>query len=113
MAAHQHPKQYFQAGLQFRSDPQRDFLVDYVRTGAWGQTVSARSQWHKKNQLETRSSNQRARKGNQLETRQKPFYRIDRRNRYPSARRQILVPGQTTSGHHRYRLHRAVEGWSQ
>ena len=48
MAAHQHPKQYFQAGLQFRSDPQRDFLVDYVRTGAWGQTVSARSQWHKK-----------------------------------------------------------------
>ena len=48
LAARNTPKAYFQAGLQFRSDPQRDFLVDYVRTGAWGQTVSARSQWHKK-----------------------------------------------------------------
>jgi predicted dehydrogenase len=48
MAAKHTPKQYFQAGLQFRSDPQRHFLVDYVRTGAWGHAAFARSQWHKK-----------------------------------------------------------------
>jgi predicted dehydrogenase len=38
----------FQAGLQNRSDPQRQFLLDFVRAGALGQTVMARAQWHKK-----------------------------------------------------------------
>ncbi len=43
-----HPRLYFQAGLQNRSDPQRDFLLDFIRTGAWGRTIQARAQWHRK-----------------------------------------------------------------
>ncbi len=43
-----HPELYFQAGLQNRSDSQRHFLLDFIRTGSWGQTVQARAQWHKK-----------------------------------------------------------------
>ncbi len=38
----------FQAGLQLRSDPQRHFLLPFIRSGALGQPVMARSQWHKK-----------------------------------------------------------------
>jgi predicted dehydrogenase len=38
----------FQAGLQLRSDPQRKFLLPFIRSGALGKTVMARSQWHKK-----------------------------------------------------------------
>jgi predicted dehydrogenase len=38
----------FQAGLQLRSDPQRHFLVPFIRSGAVGQFASARAQWHKK-----------------------------------------------------------------
>src|SRR5215471_6264294 len=38
----------FQAGLQLRSDPQRHFLLPFIRSGAIGQPVMARSQWHKK-----------------------------------------------------------------
>lgn len=38
----------FQAGLQFRSSPQRHFLLPFVRSGALGKTVMARAQWHKK-----------------------------------------------------------------
>lgn len=38
----------FQAGLQFRSDPQRHFLMPFIRSGALGKTVMARAQWHKK-----------------------------------------------------------------
>jgi predicted dehydrogenase len=41
-------KQVFQAGLQTRSDPQRHFLLQFIRSGATGRTVMARSQWHKK-----------------------------------------------------------------
>ena len=48
LAARKYPRLNFQAGLQFRSDPQRDFLVDFVRTGSWGRTIFSRSQWHKK-----------------------------------------------------------------
>jgi predicted dehydrogenase len=40
--------QVFQAGLQFRSDPQRRFLHPFIRSGALGKTVMARAQWHKK-----------------------------------------------------------------
>ena len=47
-AAKNHPKQYFHAGLQFRSDPQRHFLLPFVRSGALGKWVMVRSQWHKK-----------------------------------------------------------------
>ena len=38
----------FQAGLQLRSDPQRHFLLPFIRSGALGKTVMARAQWHKK-----------------------------------------------------------------
>jgi predicted dehydrogenase len=41
-------KQNFQAGLQTRSDPQRHFLLSFVRTGAMGRNVMARAQAHKK-----------------------------------------------------------------
>ncbi len=38
----------FQAGLQLRSDPQRHFLLPFIRSGALGQWVMTRSQYHKK-----------------------------------------------------------------
>jgi predicted dehydrogenase len=38
----------FQAGLQMRSDPQRHFLLPFIRSGAIGQFVMARAQFHKK-----------------------------------------------------------------
>lgn len=38
----------FQAGLQMRSDPQRHFLLPFIRSGAIGQFVMARAQWHRK-----------------------------------------------------------------
>jgi predicted dehydrogenase len=38
----------FQAGLQFRADPQRHFLVPFIRSGALGQSLMARAQFHKK-----------------------------------------------------------------
>ncbi|MCS1411701.1 MAG: Inositol 2-dehydrogenase [Verrucomicrobia subdivision 3 bacterium] len=48
LAAKKSPRLYFQAGLQNRADSQRYFLLDFIRTGAWGRTVQARAQWHKK-----------------------------------------------------------------
>jgi predicted dehydrogenase len=42
------PKQVFQAGLLYRSDPQRHFMLPFIRAGALGKTVMARAQWHKK-----------------------------------------------------------------
>jgi predicted dehydrogenase len=48
LAAQAAPKQYFQAGLQLRSDPQRHFLLPFVRSGALGPWVMVRGQWHKK-----------------------------------------------------------------
>jgi predicted dehydrogenase len=38
----------FQSGLQMRSDPQRHFLLPFIRSGATGKNVMARAQWHKK-----------------------------------------------------------------
>ena len=38
----------FQTGLQTRSDPQRHFLLPFIRSGATGRNIMARSQWHKK-----------------------------------------------------------------
>src|SRR5438552_2761280 len=38
----------FQTGLQARSDPQRHFLLSFVRTGAMGRNLMARAQSHKK-----------------------------------------------------------------
>jgi predicted dehydrogenase len=47
----------FQAGLQLRSEPQRHFLVPFIRSGALGQFVLARGQWHKKTTWRTAASN--------------------------------------------------------
>jgi predicted dehydrogenase len=47
----------FQAGLQIRSDPQRHFLVPFIRSGALGRFVTARAQWHKKQSWRTASPN--------------------------------------------------------
>jgi predicted dehydrogenase len=41
-------KQVFQSGLQTRSDPQRHFLLQFIRSGATGRPLMARAQWHKK-----------------------------------------------------------------
>jgi len=38
----------FQPGLQMRSDKQRQFILPFIRSGALGKFVMARSQWHKK-----------------------------------------------------------------
>jgi predicted dehydrogenase len=38
----------FQAGFQLRSDPQRHFLLPFIRSGALGKNIMARSQWHRK-----------------------------------------------------------------
>jgi predicted dehydrogenase len=40
--------QVFQAGLNYRSDPQRHFILDFFWSGAAGNTVMSRAQWHKK-----------------------------------------------------------------
>lgn len=47
-AAKANPKLYFQSGLQLRADPQRHFLLPFIRSGALGRWVMTRSQWHKK-----------------------------------------------------------------
>jgi predicted dehydrogenase len=47
-AAKANPRLIFQAGLQLRADPQRHFLVPFIRSGAIGQWLSARAQYHKK-----------------------------------------------------------------
>ena len=47
----------FQTGLQMRSDPQRHFLLPFIRSGALGKTVLARAQWHKKTSWRSASPN--------------------------------------------------------
>ena len=56
-AARSASAQVFQPGLSFRSDPQRHFLLQFIRTGAIGKDVMARSQWHKKSSWRNTSSN--------------------------------------------------------
>ncbi len=48
LAAKAAVKQVFQAGLQLRSDPQRHFLLQFIRSGAMGKNLMARTQWNKK-----------------------------------------------------------------
>ena len=50
-------KQIFQAGLQKRSDPQRLFLLPFIRSVALGKTILARAQWHKKTSWRAASPN--------------------------------------------------------
>src|SRR5262249_28174201 len=47
----------FQTGLQIRSDPQRHFLVPFIRSNALGRMVMARAQSHKKQSWRTTSPN--------------------------------------------------------
>lgn len=47
-AAQEAVKVNFQSGLQLRSDKQRHFLLQFIRSGAAGQAIKARAQWHKK-----------------------------------------------------------------
>lgn len=57
LAAKRAPKVNFQCGLNFRSDPQRHFLIDFIRTGSWGKTVTTRAQYHKKQSWRRTSGN--------------------------------------------------------
>jgi len=56
-AANAVPKQMFQTGQQLRSDPQRHFLLPFIRSGALGKFVMARAQWHKKQSWRSVSPN--------------------------------------------------------
>jgi len=56
-AAKAAPQQVFQAGLQTRSDPQRHFVLGFVRSGATGKAVMARAQWFKKQSWRQTSPN--------------------------------------------------------
>jgi predicted dehydrogenase len=47
-AARAAPEQVFQAGLQYRSDPQHRNVFQFVRSGAIGRAAAARAQWHRK-----------------------------------------------------------------
>jgi len=47
----------FQAGYQLRSDPQRHFLLPFIRSGAIGTAVMARAQWHHKQSWRATSPN--------------------------------------------------------
>ena len=81
VAAHQHPKQYFQAGLS--SAAIRSVISSWIMFArSLGTDGFSRSQWHKKTSWKRAAPTPSAKKS--TETRQKPFYRIDRRNRYPS-----------------------------
>jgi len=48
VAAREAVGQVFQPGLSLRADPQRHFLLQFVRSNAAGRTVAMRAQWHKK-----------------------------------------------------------------
>ncbi|MGA2655915.1 MAG: Gfo/Idh/MocA family oxidoreductase [Verrucomicrobiota bacterium] len=57
LAAKAAKQSLFQAGFQGRSDPQLEFVLKFVRSGAVGQTVLARAQSHKKTSWHAQSSN--------------------------------------------------------
>jgi predicted dehydrogenase len=57
MAAREAKLCLFQAGLQYRSDPQRHFLLPFIRSGALGRFVMARAQWHKKTSWRVAAAN--------------------------------------------------------
>jgi predicted dehydrogenase len=56
-AAQALPHLGFQAGFQLRSDKQRRFLLPFIRSGALGQSLMARAQWHKKQSWRATSPN--------------------------------------------------------
>ena len=56
-AAKDYQKVHFSSGLQLRSDPQRYFLLSFIRSGAMGKNVKAHAQWHKKQSWRQSSPN--------------------------------------------------------
>lgn len=48
---------YFQPGLQLRSEPQRAFLLPFIRAGAIGDQIKVNAQWHKKMSMRRASPN--------------------------------------------------------
>lgn len=56
-AAKEAPDLVFQAGLQWRSDKLRHFLIPFIRSGALGKLAMARAQWHKKTSWRLTSPN--------------------------------------------------------
>ncbi|MBI3415938.1 MAG: Gfo/Idh/MocA family oxidoreductase [Verrucomicrobia bacterium] len=56
-AAQAAPSQLFQTSLPMRSDPQRHFLLQFIRSGALGKSLKSRSQWHKKTSWRFTSAN--------------------------------------------------------
>lgn len=56
-ASQKHFAQVFQPGLQHRSDPQRHFLLQFIRSGAAGRMFKARAQWQKKESWRRTSPN--------------------------------------------------------
>jgi predicted dehydrogenase len=57
IAAREAVGQVFQPGLSMRADPQRHFLLQFIRSGATGHPVMARAQWHKKQSWRQASPN--------------------------------------------------------
>ncbi len=55
--AKNHPEVVFQSGLQLRSDPQRHFLLPFIRGGALGKNAMVRAHWHKKTSWRNSSPN--------------------------------------------------------
>lgn len=56
-AAKEHPQIHFQVGLQNRADPQRQFVLNFIRTGVLGENAMGRGQWNKKWSLRRTSPN--------------------------------------------------------
>jgi predicted dehydrogenase len=56
LAAKANPQRCFQAGLQVRCDPERRFLLPFIRAGNIGKPIMARAQWHKKSSWRTASA---------------------------------------------------------
>ena len=57
LAARAAKQQVFQVGMQLRADPERHFLLPFIRSGALGKFVMARAQWHKKQSWRSASPN--------------------------------------------------------
>jgi len=57
LAAKAFPRQIFQAGLQDFSDPERTFLLPFIRSGGLGKNVMTRAQFHKKYSWRQQSPN--------------------------------------------------------
>ncbi len=98
LAARAAKKQIFQAGLQMRADPQRQFLLPFIRTGALGKTVMARSG---------------AGEGPELAFEQSHFHWVDRRNRNPPNRSSRVVSQCASGFRHRLWLTAKLDGWAR